>query len=37
MMTMNVNLNHYCKPCDYQLKHKEVHAYFGHLTTIPTY
>jgi alpha-glucosidase (family GH31 glycosyl hydrolase) len=36
MMTIDVNLKHYCETCN-NLKHKEVHAYFGHLTTVPTY
>lgn len=36
MMTINVDLKHYC-PVNKTLKHKEVHAYYGHSITIPTY
>ena len=36
MMSIDANLEHYSS--DYlPLKHNEVHAYFGHLSTIPTH
>lgn len=38
MMTISTNLNHYNENNPAQpLKHKEVHAYYGHLSTVPTY
>lgn len=38
MMTISTNLNHYNENNPSQpLKHKEVHAYYGHLSTVPTY
>ena len=36
VMTINVELNHYTLMKE-ELKHREVHAYFGHLSTVPTY
>ena len=35
-MTINVLLNHYTK-LNEPLYHREVHAYYGHLSTIPTH
>lgn len=38
MMTINADLNHYNeRNRSVPLKHKEVHAYYGHLSTVPTY
>lgn len=38
MMTISTNLNHYNENNPSQpLKHKEVHAYYGHLSTVATY
>ena len=36
MMTMNVDIDHYC-PSSKGLKHREVHAYYGHFSTVPTH
>jgi alpha-glucosidase (family GH31 glycosyl hydrolase) len=35
-MTINVDLQHYYEG-DYLLSHREVHAYYGHLSAIPTF
>ena len=36
MMTINIDLQHYSSHNGF-LKHNEVHAYYGHLSTIPTH
>jgi hypothetical protein len=35
-MTINVDIPHYSSSKD-QLYHREVHAYFGHLSTVATH
>ena len=36
MMTIDVNLDHH-SGSETPFKHAEVHAYYGHLATLPTY
>lgn len=37
MMTIDANLEHYSSNTFKSLLHHEVHAYFGHLSTLPTH
>ena len=36
-MTINVDLKHYSKIDEQALYHRDVHPYFGHLSTVATY
>lgn len=36
-MTLNVEIPHYSTPAVGKLYHREVHAYFGHLSTVHTH
>lgn len=37
MMTINVGIRHYSKAEAPPLFHSEVHAYYGHLSALPTF